>query len=246
MNKKFKLTKETYTLYGKKLYRIQALIDIDGSVKKGDLGGFVEKEENLAFYGDSWIYDNAKVYGNATVSGNAKVYDKAKVYGDAKVYGNAKLYDNVNVSGNAKVYGGARLYDNAEVYGNAMLYGTVKVYDSAHLYGYAKAFDNVRLYDSAKVFDNAKVCGNAKVYGNAEVSGIAKVSPINIVGLMYNITITDNHMRIGCEFHTHQKWQEFTKKQITEMDGKRARDWWEKYKNHLILLCTEHRERVKK
>lgn len=64
MNKKFELTKETKMFFGRKLFRIRALIDF-GDVKVGDLGGFVEKESNLSHYGDAWVCDNAKVYGNA-------------------------------------------------------------------------------------------------------------------------------------------------------------------------------------
>ena len=44
--KKFELTSETIIFLGKTLFRIKALIDF-GNVKSGDLGGFVEKEENL-------------------------------------------------------------------------------------------------------------------------------------------------------------------------------------------------------
>ena len=45
-NKKFELTSETIHFFGKTLFRIKALVDF-GDVKSGDLGGFVEKEENL-------------------------------------------------------------------------------------------------------------------------------------------------------------------------------------------------------
>ena len=46
--KKYELTNETITIdNGKTLYRIRALIDIETiGVKIGDLGGYIEKEEN--------------------------------------------------------------------------------------------------------------------------------------------------------------------------------------------------------
>ena len=45
--KKFELTSEFITnIFGTKLFRIKALIEF-GNVKAGELGGFVEKEENL-------------------------------------------------------------------------------------------------------------------------------------------------------------------------------------------------------
>lgn len=69
MEKKYKLTDEYIVHHGVKLFRIEALKDFD-CIEKGYKGGFVENELNLAHYGDCWIYDDAKVYGNSRVSGN--------------------------------------------------------------------------------------------------------------------------------------------------------------------------------
>ena len=77
--KKYELTEETVTVYGKTLYRIRAVRDF-GSVKTGEFGGYIEKEENLSHFGDAWVYGNAKVYGDARVSGNAWVYGNAEVF----------------------------------------------------------------------------------------------------------------------------------------------------------------------
>ena len=45
--KKFELTSEfTTNVFGTKLFRIKALVEF-GNVDAGELGGFVEKEENL-------------------------------------------------------------------------------------------------------------------------------------------------------------------------------------------------------
>ena len=75
MTKKFELTSETKIHFGLTLYRIRALVDFS-FIKKGELGGFVEKEENL-----SQVSGNAWVYGDARVSGNARVYGNALVSG---------------------------------------------------------------------------------------------------------------------------------------------------------------------
>ena len=68
--KKFELTSEFVTFLGKKLFRIKALVSF-GDVKEGELGGFVEKEENLEQSGNAWVYGDAWVYGNARVYGDA-------------------------------------------------------------------------------------------------------------------------------------------------------------------------------
>ena len=119
--KKYELTEETVTVYGKTLYRIRAVRDF-GSVKTGEFGGYIEKEENLSHFdnawvcGNAWVFDNARVYDNAWVFGNAWVFDNARVYDDALVYSNARVYDNAWVFGNAKVYGDAWVSGNAEVF----------------------------------------------------------------------------------------------------------------------------------
>lgn len=68
--KKYELTAEFIEKWGKKLFRIKALIGF-GSVEAGELGGYVEKEDNLAQNGNAWVFDDAEVYGNA------RVYDDA-------------------------------------------------------------------------------------------------------------------------------------------------------------------------
>lgn len=56
--KKYELTAEFIEQWGKKLFRIKALISF-GSVEAGELGGYVEKEDNLAQDGDARVYGNA-------------------------------------------------------------------------------------------------------------------------------------------------------------------------------------------
>ena len=83
MNKKFELLlDDTITIFGIKLFRIKALISF-GNVEEGELGGYIEKEDNLSASGNAWVYGDARVYGNAEVYGNARVYGDAWVSGDA-------------------------------------------------------------------------------------------------------------------------------------------------------------------
>ena len=129
--KKFELTSEFITnIFGTKLFRIKALIEF-GNVKAGELGGFVEKEENLNHEGNAWVYGNARVYGNASVYGDARVCGDARVYGNAWVYGNARVCDDARVYGNASVYGNARVCGDARVYGNVD-YATVHGFGSEY------------------------------------------------------------------------------------------------------------------
>ena len=90
MSKKYELTNESKVVNGCAVYRIKALKDF-GTVKKGDMGGYIQSSINLSHKDDCWIFGNSEVYENA------KVYRKAIVYGDARVYGNAKVYRNAIV-----------------------------------------------------------------------------------------------------------------------------------------------------
>ena len=117
--KKFELTSESIVnIFGKKLFRIKALMEF-GNVKEGEIGGFVEKEENLSHEGDAWVCENAEVSGNAKVFGNARVFDNARVFNNARVSGDAW------VSGDAEVCGDAWVCGNAWVCWDAD-YATVK------------------------------------------------------------------------------------------------------------------------
>ena len=132
--KKYELTADFIEKWGKKLFRIKALISF-GSVEVGELGGYVEKEDNLAQTGNAWVSGNAEVYGNAEVSGNARVSGNAWVSGNARVSGNAEVYGNAEVCGNARVYGNAEVSGDARVYGNAEVCGDARVYGNAEVCG---------------------------------------------------------------------------------------------------------------
>ena len=105
--KKFELTTDFKMFNEKKLFRIKALIDF-GDVKAGELGGYVEKKNNLSQDGNAWIW------GDANVCGNAKVYGDAKAWGNTNVCGNAEVYGDTKVYGDAKVWGNANVCENAD------------------------------------------------------------------------------------------------------------------------------------
>ena len=110
--KHFKLRTDLTIKVGvKTLYRIEATKEITKfCVKVGDLGGYIEKEDNLS--GDAWLSEDARVYGNALVSEYACVSGNACVYGDAEVYGKAEVYgdkiekenDLINITSNIRSY----------------------------------------------------------------------------------------------------------------------------------------------
>lgn len=91
--KKYEMTDHIHaTQGGRTLHRIRALINIPKhGVKAGDLGGWIETENNLSHEGDCWVDDNAWVDDSAWVNGNAWVEYDAQVKGNARVDGNARV-----------------------------------------------------------------------------------------------------------------------------------------------------------
>ena len=127
-----------------KLFRVRALINF-ADVKVGDLGGYIQREENLSHHGNAWVADNAKVWGEAEVSENAKVWGEAEVTYKAKVFGEAE------VSENAKVYGSAQVAGSSKVSGHALVSGNVLVWGEVEVSGTAEVSGNTELYGDAKV-----------------------------------------------------------------------------------------------
>jgi len=143
-NRKYELVEDDFILHeGKKLYRIKALkrfITFLGTIRRGDIGGYVEGYHNLSQEDYCWIFNDAKVYGNA------RIEDYATVAGGAEVFGNAVLKEDANVHENSQVYGNAIIekntnVTNSKVYGNAVL----------------------KSYSFGKV-DNVDVCNNTIIF----------------------------------------------------------------------------------
>jgi len=165
---KYKLLKEDFKInfLGVKLFRIRALVAF-GNVVVNDLGGYIEKEENLSHCGEAWVYGEAEVSGEAKVYGEAKVSGAAEVYGEAKVYGEAEVYGEAKVYGEAEVYGEAKVYGEAEVYGKArVLFGYIKFsledtnYSLMAQLGVSLINREVILYKKVTKISKGKYCSN--------------------------------------------------------------------------------------
>ena len=82
MYKKYEFTGEEKVFDSHTLHRIRAVRDF-GVVKAGDLGGWIECEENLSHDGYAWVFGEGQVEDNACVTGEARVTGNACVEGNA-------------------------------------------------------------------------------------------------------------------------------------------------------------------
>lgn len=146
--KNYELTDETKFVGGTVVHRIRALKDFrvvinpSGSsictVKKGDLGGFVQSEFNLTQVNSAWVGGDAVVCGNAIVTQNALVLDNATIMGEAVVCGNATVTDHAVVSDNAIVCDDAYLAGNSFASEYAIVCGRSIVSGVSRLSGHVK------------------------------------------------------------------------------------------------------------
>ena len=170
MEKKYKLREDLTKEYnGKTLYRIEALRNFE-YIAKGELGGYIEKEENLSHYNDCWIFGDARVWGNA------------KVWGNARVWGNAKVCDD------ARVYDDARVWGNAKVCGNAIITKTSDYYVGKNTWSSGRYFTYTRSNRMWKVgcFYGTGEELIKKAYKDSEVSGREYKRIVEYVEAMYN------------------------------------------------------------
>lgn len=220
------------------LYRIRATRDIkDHGVKKGDLGGWIEKEENMPGY-NSWIADEAKVFGNAKIKRNALVSGNSIVCGwaiideNAKICENSMVYHSARVSGNAVISGEAKVKEKATVRGNAKVYGKSKIDDNAlvddntEIFGNAWIFGYSKITESSKVFEDAEVKELSLVYGNAKVSGLSRLSGCCVVNS--DAEVTGRTKLSGNAYVTGNaivKGGEFSAEEVIGTDALIARTW---------------------
>ncbi len=144
MEKKYELTEETMEFNGCNLHRIKALKDFS-DVKKGDLGGWVESEDNLSQEGNCWLYGNSKVCANGLVKKNAIVKGISSIMNNSIISGNAELYGNVVTSSRTRISG------NAELNGDITITGHVTIKDDVMITGKVALSRNVYLYSNATI-----------------------------------------------------------------------------------------------
>ena len=90
--------KNTIEFEGHTLHRIKALINFS-DIKRGDIGGYVENENNLSHEGDCWIYDDAKAMDNSAMYGNSAMYNNSRMYDNSEMYNNSTLKNKTRLYG---------------------------------------------------------------------------------------------------------------------------------------------------
>ena len=106
---KYKITDIEMYWHGRILHRIESLKDfilINGKeIRKGDLGGWIESENNLSQEGSCWIYDECMMYENARRSENSIGYGNSHQFDNSQQYGNSQQFEDSRQSGDSQQFG---------------------------------------------------------------------------------------------------------------------------------------------
>lgn len=208
--KKYKLTNIKTHFNNRTLYRIQALKSFN-DVKEGDLGGFVESEENLSQEDFCWVYDDAKVFDDARVRYDAQIHNHASVFGDAIIS------DRAIISEGACVFNTAIVNESAHIKGRAIVFGNANVYGHAVVDQYAIISDSALVYDHTYITDRAHVNGPARISGNAVISNqddyiiFQNTWSNQRPNLFFTYTKSNNKWRVGDFYGTGVELIEQTK-----------------------------------
>ena len=168
MEKKYIMTNITKEVDGRTLHRIVAIKSFayfeDRDVNQGDLGGWIEKEENLSHEGDCWVYDEAMVMDNSYICESSKIEDNVIIKGNSVIRGEIIIANDVVIDGN--IY----IRTSGEISGNAKLFGNIKIYRGNDKN--SKLYDK---YDEIKINGRALLDGNIQIYGNVHICDNVKL-----------------------------------------------------------------------
>jgi uncharacterized protein YjbI with pentapeptide repeats len=79
----------------------------------------------------------------------------------------------------------------------------------------------------------------ANLYGANLYGEKLTKTPLFILNLEWDVTITTQHLRIGCQVHLISEWRSFDDVAIEKMASS-ATKFWTKYKTAIIALCDAH------
>ena len=189
MDKKYELIESNI----KGLYRVKALKDF-GHVKKGDIGGYVQSEDNLSHEGYCWVHGNAIIYDNARIYGNAQISECAVIDGNARIYGNAQISDCAVIDGNVRIYGDSEIWDYAIIRDNALIYGDSVISGNAFIDGDAEIKTGRHIGYIEEKFKNVLYiqCKASLITVYTDINNIIKCN----IGYQKRMTLTDLINRI--------------------------------------------------
>lgn len=167
-----------------KLYRIQALKTFtkpggyNPVVHVGELGGYVESEDNLSQQGSCWIFDKARVKDGGKVLDDAIVYDKCLVSKNSIVRGRSVVGGHCFVTNQSVII-------DSRLEGNVIVNGHSTIHSGAYLYGEIGV-------------DQSDIGNLVNLIGRISVKKSRITAPLELSGdYELNFDVSDPHSVIG-------------------------------------------------
>lgn len=167
-----------------KLYRIQALKTFtkpggyNPVVHVGELGGYVESEDNLSQEGSCWLFDKARVKDGGKVIEDAIVYDKCLVSKNSIVRGSSVVGGHCFVTNQSVII-------DSRLEGNVIVNGHSTIHSGAYLYGEIGV-------------DQSNIGGSVNLIGRISVKKSRITAPLELSGdYELNFDVSDPHSVIG-------------------------------------------------
>jgi len=167
-----------------KLYRIQSLKTFTKSggynpvVHVGELGGYVEVEDNLSQDGNCWLFDKARVKDGGKVLDDAIVYDKCLVSRNAIVRGSSVVGGHCFITNQSVII-------DSRLEGNVIVNGHSTIHSGAYLYGEIGV-------------DQSNIGGLVNLIGRISVKKSRITAPLELSGdYELNFDVSDPHSVIG-------------------------------------------------
>lgn len=167
-----------------KLYRIQALKTFtkpggyNPVVHVGELGGYVESEDNLSQEGSCWLFDKARVKDGGKVLDDAIVYDKCLVSKNSIIRGGSVVGGHCFVTNQSVII-------DSKLEGNVIVNGHSTIHSGAYLYGEIGV-------------DQSNIGGLVNLIGRISVKKSRITAPLELSGdYELNFDVSDPHSVIG-------------------------------------------------
>ena len=94
--RKYELTDNYDYCQGRKVFQIRALRKVRDGVYPGDLGGWIESEDNLSQEGGCWV-ENVAITTDESSNEYVEIYGTTRITGDEHIAGSAKISCNKDI-----------------------------------------------------------------------------------------------------------------------------------------------------
>lgn len=176
-NKKYEMVNPKFVVIDgeeRTLYQIKSLFTSEVlGVKKGDLGGFIEREANLCYSeGNAWIYDNSVVIGDSCVRGDARVSQESYIKGKSYISGNTiVIHSEIEDS---KIFGEAKVSNSMVV--NSIIRDYAKIEKT-------NIVKNCIIGDHAEIHFADEVINHNDNKHNLQISGYTEIGNKSVINI---------------------------------------------------------------